>query len=86
MCNPFERGGDVSPDDIRAEGRAKLAALGMTRDELDLWESVAGVAGRMLDLPILHPMEREETATDFHRIQLRLLARPGLRAQGWPLA
>jgi len=40
----------------------------------------------MLSLPELHPMERGETATDFHRIQLRLLARPGLRAAGWPLS
>jgi hypothetical protein len=73
----------MSPDRSHADARTRLAQLGMTEDELELWEAVAAVAGRMLELPVLHPSEREETATDFHRIQLRLLARPGLRAAGW---
>jgi hypothetical protein len=72
------------PDHEQAQARAALARLGMTKDELDLWELVSATAGRMLALPVLHPMERQETATDFHQIQLRLLARPGLRAAGWP--
>ena len=72
------------PDDEQAEARAALARLGMTEDELELWELIAAAAGRMLALPVLHPMERAELASDFHRIQLRLLARPGLRAAGWP--
>jgi hypothetical protein len=71
-------------DQAQAEARDALAELGMTQDELDLWELVGAAAGRMLALPLLHPMEQQETATDFHRIQLRLLARPGLRAAGWP--
>jgi hypothetical protein len=75
----------MSPDE-RAEGRRKLEELGMTAEEIDLWEDLAAVAGRMLDLPLLHPMERSETAYEVHRLQLRLLARPGLRAQGWPRA
>ena len=56
----------------------------MTPEELELWEELGSLAGRMLGLPVLHPMEQQELATDFHRIQLRLLARAGLRAAGWP--
>ena len=29
-------------------------------------------------------LEGHEVAHDFHKLQLRLLARPGLRAVGWP--
>jgi hypothetical protein len=63
---------------------AALQALGMTAEEQDLWSALASVAGRMLQLPELHPMERHEAAHDFHKLQVRLLARPGLRAAGWP--
>jgi hypothetical protein len=69
---------DIHPD------REPLAALGMTEVELDIWYALADVAGRMLQLPTLHPMEEHETAHDFHKLQSRLLARPGLRAAGWP--
>ena len=72
------QGRDAQPD------RERLTAHGMTEDELDVWYALADVAGRMLRLPILHPMEQEETAHDFHKLQNRLLARPGLRAAGWP--
>ena len=51
---------------------ADLKRFGMTDEEIALWTVVAAAAGRMLALPKLHPMERDETATDFHRIQLRL--------------
>ena len=64
--------------------RERLIAYGMTEDELDIWYALADVAGRMLQLPTLHPMEQHETAHDFHKLQDRLLARPGLRATGWP--
>src|SRR3712207_989421 len=66
-------------------GRDSLARLGMTPAELDIWDALARVAGSMLQLPVLHPMEQHETAHDFHKLQLRLLARPGLRAAGWPM-
>jgi hypothetical protein len=69
---------DVQPD------RERLAAHGMTEDELDIWYALADAAGRMLRLPTLHPEERHETVHDFHGLQSRLLARPGLRAAGWP--
>ena len=36
---------------------AALRALGMTGEEQDLWGALAAVAGRMLQLPDLHPME-----------------------------
>jgi hypothetical protein len=69
---------DVQPE------RERLAAHEMTEDELDIWYALADVAGRMLQLPTLHPMEVHETAHDFHKLQDRLLARPGLRPAGWP--
>jgi hypothetical protein len=64
--------------------RDGLANLGMTPAELEVWYRLGEVAGRMLQLPVLHPMEQHETAHDFHKLQSRLLARPGLRAAGWP--
>lgn len=67
-----------------SDGRAELRELGMTDGEIDVWFALANVAGRMLALPVLHPMEQRETATELHALQNRLLARPGLRAQGWP--
>ena len=65
-------------------GRDRLIEFGMTDDEVDAWYDLAAAAGRILALPELHPMEQQETASDFHRLQSRLLARPGMRAQGWP--
>ena len=70
--------GDASDADSR------LREFGMTQEEVRIWNALAGVAGATLELPVLHPMDRKEVASDFHRLQLRLLARPGLRAAGWP--
>jgi len=64
--------------------RESLAKLGMTEAELDVWYALADVVSQMYKLPTLHPMEAYETQHDFHKLQLRLLARPGLRAAGWP--
>ena len=64
--------------------RAQLADFGMTEQELDLWFALAEVAGGFLRLPLLHPSEQQETVADLHHLQSRLLARPGLRAHGWP--
>jgi len=55
----------------------------MTEAELDVWYTLAPVAGTMLALPEIYPMQREETAHDFHKLQSRLLARPVFRAAGW---
>ena len=63
--------------------RENLVELGMTEAELDVWYALAPVAGAMLELPELYPMQREETAHDFHKLQSRLLARPVFRAAGW---
>jgi hypothetical protein len=62
--------------------RQRLAKYGMTPEEIDVWEALGGVAGRLLALPILHPGEREETVRDIQSLQARLLARPGLRVLG----
>jgi hypothetical protein len=66
------------------DARERLLAFGMTEDEVEIWFALAEVAGRTMNLPVLHPMEQQETASDFHRLQSRILARPGMRAQGWP--
>jgi hypothetical protein len=63
----------------------QLKAIGMTLDEIDAYHHLALSAGRILALPTLHPMEREEVCHDIHVLQNRLLARPGLRALGWPI-
>ncbi|HSK25741.1 MAG TPA: hypothetical protein VK894_02390 [Jiangellales bacterium] len=61
--------------------RDPLLDHGITEEELRLWYDLADLAGRMLALPVQHPMERQETATEIHALQLRLLARAGIRAQ-----
>jgi hypothetical protein len=66
-----------------AKEKESLVKLGMTAAEIDAWYVLADAAGRMLRLPVLHSMEREEVCHDFHKLQNRLLARPGLRAVGW---
>jgi hypothetical protein len=71
-------------DSSEERGREGLVGLGMTDEEIEVWYGLAEVAGRMLQLPELHPMERHEAAHDFHNLQGRLLGRPGLRATGWP--
>jgi hypothetical protein len=64
--------------------RESLAKLGMTEAELDVWYALADVVSQMYKLPTLHPMEAHETQHDCHKLELRLLARHGLRAAGWP--
>jgi len=58
----------------------------LTPEEFAAFDSLADTATLMLKLPTLHPMEREEVCHDIHKLQMRLLARPGLRALGWPKA
>jgi hypothetical protein len=64
--------------------RAHLTDFGMTNQEVDLWFALSEVAGEFLRLPQLHPTEQRDTVADLHHLQNRLLARPGMRAQGWP--
>lgn len=68
----------------QAGREARLAEYGMTSQEIRLWYALAEVAGQFLQLPTLHPNERAETVVEIHKLQNRLLARPGLRAAGWP--
>jgi hypothetical protein len=70
-------------EELIARSRTNLVKLGMTEAELDVWYALASVAGTMLELPELCPMQREEIAHDFHKLQSRLLARPVFRAAGW---
>ena len=60
-----------------------LSTIGMTEQEIEAFEALATAAILILALPELHTMEREEVCHDIHKIQMRLLARPGLRAIGW---
>ena len=73
---------DLMTHDSPADRR--MAGYGMTAPEIALWNDLARVAGQFLQLPVLHPHEREEVVTELHLLQNRLLARPGLRVQGWP--
>jgi hypothetical protein len=63
----------VTEDEIKNQ-RENLIKLGMTQAELDVW--YAPVAGMLMGLPELYPMEQEETAHAIHKLQTRLLARP----------
>jgi len=76
--------GTIPRIDNAQSDRKSLAELGMTDAELDVWYALADVASQMYQLPTLHPMEAHETQHDCHKLELRLLARPGLRAAGWP--
>ncbi len=71
----------MSPDPPDSAERDPLLDFGLTPDELSVWYDLAAVAGRMLALPVQHQMEQWETATEFHRLQQRLMSRPGMRAQ-----
>lgn len=63
----------------------RLKAAGLTLEEIDAFNHLARSANRILALPELHPMERQEVCHEIHVVQNRLLARPGLRALGWPV-
>lgn len=65
-----------------AEQRRRLLTYGMTAQEVKIGLALGQVAGDLLDLPVLHPSEREETVRDLHSLQSRLLTRIG-RAMGW---
>jgi hypothetical protein len=67
------------PDEERKLDRACVLASGMTDAEADCWELAGALAGKYLNLPELHPMDRDEMARVFHIIQYRLLSRPTYR-------
>ena len=51
----------------------------MTEAEADCWSMAAELAGKFFALPELHPMDKQEIASDIHVIQHRLLSRPTYR-------
>ena len=63
--------------------RAALTKLGMTEPEIEAWLALERTGARMAALPELHPMAEHEAVHALHRIEDLLLARPGMRAQGW---
>lgn len=69
---------------VDPRSRHRLVEYGMTEQEIELWYDLGTLAGQFYELPTLHPTEWNETAAELHRLQDRLLARPGLRAVGWP--
>jgi hypothetical protein len=73
--------GDMPDADQR---QARLQRFGMTGEELDLWNAIAELAGRMLELPeaTTGSDERHELVHALHRVQDGLLARPGRRTVG----
>ncbi len=74
---------------VRVYGSArtlhKMAEAGLTPAEMHAFFTLAGAATEVLALPTLHPMEREEVCHAFHALQNYVLARPGVRALGWPI-
>ncbi len=71
---------------IDSHSDRRLSEYGMTDEEIGLWTDLGAVAGRFLRLPTLHPHWLPEAVIELHALQNRLLARPGLRALGWPQA
>ena len=63
--------------------RARLAGLGMTKREIELWLALDDIGARFAALPELHPMADHELAHALERVKDLLLSRPGMRAQGW---
>jgi hypothetical protein len=59
--------------------RECVVGVGMTEEEADCWEATGRLAGKLLALPELHPMERQEISSVIHVIQYRLLSRPNYR-------
>jgi hypothetical protein len=75
-------------DEVRirldAERGALMRGLGLTTEETEALVLLTVAASRILALPVLHPMERTEAAGFVHALQSAVLARPAMRAFGWP--
>ncbi len=52
---------------------------GMTADEAECWELIAKAAGKFFELPVEHPMDKQEVASAIHIVQNKLLSRPTYR-------
>jgi hypothetical protein len=70
---------DKGRDEERKLDRACVLASGLTEAEADCWELAGELAGKLLALPELHPMDGQEIAQTIHVIQYRLLSRPTYR-------
>lgn len=68
-----------SPEEQRQIDRKAVLASGLTEAEADCWALAADLAGKLFDLPQLHPMDKQEIANAIHVIQYRLLSRPTYR-------
>jgi hypothetical protein len=55
-----------------------------TRQELEALAACGALWDRLVALPPLHPDERAEVRAAVHRVQDMIIARPGMRALGWP--
>lgn len=51
----------------------------LTQEEKEILELTAELWNKFLQLPINHPMERDEIAMKIHDIQRMIIARPGFR-------
>lgn len=79
-CGSLVKGADGDASEGTSGGplatdRDRVVAAGFTEAEADCWELAGRLAGCLLDLPDLHPMEDHEVAHAIHVIQNRLLAR-----------
>jgi hypothetical protein len=70
---------ELGKDEQRKLDRKSVLAAGLTEAEADCWELAAELAGKLFELPQLHPMDRQEIATAIHVVQYRLLSRPTYR-------
>lgn len=57
-----------------------LLEVGMTDQEVRAMSLTVDCANAILELPVLHPMEKEEFCHAMHIIQDQLMARPSMRA------
>lgn len=57
-----------------------LLEVGMTDQEVVAMSLTVDCANAILELPVLHPMEKEEFCHAMHIIQDQLMARPSMRA------
>lgn len=51
----------------------------LTQEEEEILELTAELWNRFLELPINHPMEKDEMAIKIHDIQRMIISRPGFR-------
>lgn len=51
----------------------------LTKEEEEILELTEEIWNRFLELPINHPMEKDEMAIKIHDIQRMIISRPGFR-------